>query len=72
MKFVPGSPSSDDELGEISRTMVGAYGESALAVVDRLIDEASAVGDFSVRAARIDASLGVMKLLRPGSRRHRP
>jgi hypothetical protein len=50
MKFVAGSLLSNAELGEISRTMVDAYGEAARDVVNKLIDEANSCGEFAEHA----------------------
>ena len=65
MKFVEGSPLSNAELAAVSQTMVDTHGDAARDVVNRLIDETNAAGDFVEHAAWINVSLGVLQILRP-------
>ena len=66
MKFVEGSPLSDADLAAVSQTMVDTHGDAARDVVNRLIDETNAAGDFVEHATWINVSLGVLQILRPG------
>ena len=68
MKFVGGSPLSDDELAAVSQSMVDTYGEAARDVLNGLIDDANERGDFVEHASWVNVSLGVLQLLRPGQR----
>jgi hypothetical protein len=65
VKFVAGSPLSDEELAALSQTMVDAYGEAARDIVNRYIDEANASGEFVEHATWVNIALGVLQILRP-------
>lgn len=45
--------------------MVDTHGEAARDVVNRLIDETDAAGEFVEHATWINVSLGVLQILRP-------
>lgn len=68
MKFIGGSPISDQGLAKLSQKMVELHGENAPNVVNRLIDEANVAGDFADHATWTNVALGVLQILRP----HRP
>jgi len=72
MTFVAGSPLADDEPDASSRTMVDASCGLAHAIVNQLVDEASAPGDLAKHVSSATVSLDASQSLRPGPHRSRP
>ena len=68
MKFIPGSPVSDERLSEISHSLVDAYGENARDIVSNFVDEALHTGDANEHATWVNVSFSVLQLLRPDPR----
>lgn len=68
MKFLGGSPLSENELAEIAREMVAIHGDAARDFVNELIDDANARHDVVEHASWMNVSLGIVQLLRPGPR----
>jgi|GEM_PF-3620548 len=68
MKFVAGSSFSDAELEALSRSMVDEHGEAARDVVNHLINQTNAAGEFVEHTKWINVAFGVLQLLRPNPR----
>ena len=69
MKFIGLSPLSDAQLSELSHNMVDLHGEAARDVVNRLIDQTNAAGDFAEHATWVNVAFGIIQILRPDPRR---
>ena len=65
MKFLGGSPLSDEQLETLSRSIVAAYGEHALFFVNHLIGETIASGERDEHATWVNVAFGVLQILRP-------
>ena len=68
MKFIGLSKLSDAELEALSHAMVDEHGDDAPGVVNRLVAEADAAGEFVEHPKWINVACGVLQILRPDPR----
>ena len=68
MKFLGGSALSDEALSSLAHEMVATHGEQARDVVNAMIDDTNAAGDFAGHATWMNVGFGVLQILRPDPR----